>query len=323
MSITRQALPLTAALCLVATLNGQSCSNSLTTTFANNNACRGNMFDVVATNPAGIVVQGLDLNLGAGTWNVEVHAVTGGGSLVGNASNAGAWTLLGTGTAVSNGPGVASVLNLALNVLVPSGTTQGFYVRVTVDTGGLMLYTNGNGQGSLMATNSDLNILEGTGQCSSNSTPFPNPITPRRWNGTVHYGLPGVVPSYQVNQPQANLDIDGIQGNACTPAIVNKNAFTCNPPIPATGTLNFSSNVAGGTFARRIQPKFLVRLPSNQVALRRSEIYILEVRSGSCSRVLRSSAHDKIVIKTGQNIRLNSFQIIRTTITFSLHQNET
>ena len=156
-----------------------ACSQSLTTTFANNNGQSGNMFDITALND--VTVNDFDCNLDSGSWTVEVYVVTGGGGWSGNQTTASAWTLIGTASVVGAGPGLPTPLGLSLGYTVAAGATQGFYV--TCSNGRGMNYTNGTGVGNVAAADANCQIHEGLGK----SYPFGATFMPRIWNGTLHY----------------------------------------------------------------------------------------------------------------------------------------
>ena len=157
---------------------------ALTTTFASNNNQSGNMFDIVAA--ADVTITGLDLNLAAGTWDIEVYAVTGGGSHVGVENLPGAWTLMATVPGlVSNGADVPTPLSVNPAIQVPIGGTRGIYVTCTSGTG--MRYTSGLAAplGAVVAADATVQILMGRGVVY----PFGTTFTPRLWNGTLYYSL--------------------------------------------------------------------------------------------------------------------------------------
>jgi len=167
------------ALMLAACSGMLAAQSTLTTTFAGNNAHNGNMFDVVATNPAGVTVRYLDLNLTPGTWDIEVYTRPGG--YLPPAPPA-TWTLIASQPGLaSNGTGVATRLPTCLDTFVPSGARQAFYVTIT--NGGFMNYTTGIQSGALFAANADLQFFEGAGVVY----PFATLFTPRVWNGNIYY----------------------------------------------------------------------------------------------------------------------------------------
>jgi len=186
------------------------------------NGQAGNMFDIKAVNATGVTIRGFDVNVDpVGPMDIDVYIVTGGGPFAGNETNPLAWTLIGTATGVlSNGTDVPTPVPLVIDVPIPPGATQGFYVTVT---GGLtsMNYTNGTTQGALFASNTDLEFQEGIG----NAWPFGGFFTPRVWNGNIHYSILGAPLFWQTNQPEASLTIDGNLTNGCAPVVVSKTAI--------------------------------------------------------------------------------------------------
>jgi hypothetical protein len=178
----------TLALVLMCGLASAQCTNSLTTTFAGGNGCSGNFFDVQATK--NITVCSFDVHVGGTAQLIEVYAVTGGGPYGPVSGNPAAWTLLGsaTVTGVLNTP---TPLNLSLNYLIPSGTTQGFVIRDATSTS--IDYTNGTTLGDPYASNADLTIFEGQYTCTVGAT-FPVLTSlVRVFNGTIHYSAPNVL----------------------------------------------------------------------------------------------------------------------------------
>jgi len=152
----------------------------LTTTFAGGNGQNGNMFDVV-TKANALTVTGLDLNLIAGTYTVEVYKKN--GTWVGSENNAGAWTLIDSAALTSNGtPTFFDLADFNLGAL----STSGLYITTTSPVGvGLMRYTNGTAVGNVYSQNADLQILEGAGKTYA----FADTFTPRIWNGSIQYQI--------------------------------------------------------------------------------------------------------------------------------------
>tara|TARA_R110002072_G_scaffold136285_1_gene278571 strand:- start:9465 stop:11051 length:1587 start_codon:yes stop_codon:yes gene_type:complete len=156
----------------------------LTTTFASNNGQSGNMFDIVATNAAGITVKSFDVNIDAGSWDLEVWTLPSGTPYLPDVNNAAAWTMVGSvAGVVSNGLNVATPLPICVNTFVPAATTQAFYVTVTNGTS--MNYTNGTTTGALYTSNADLEFYEGSGL----AYPFNANFNPRIWNGNINYDI--------------------------------------------------------------------------------------------------------------------------------------
>jgi hypothetical protein len=117
--------------------------------------------------------------------------VTAGTSYVGNETNPGAWTLLGSAAnVVGAGAGVPTPVPLTLNVPINPSQVQGFYVTATTGT---LAYTNGTSLGAVFAQNQDIQFLEGIGK----AYPFGGAFTPRVWNGRIHY-VPGSGGSFAI-----------------------------------------------------------------------------------------------------------------------------
>ena len=134
------------------------------------------MFDITATNALsvnGITVYTED----AGTPVVEVFFKT--GTFVGSEANAGAWTSLGTTTALTAGD--ASYIALSSSISVAPGQTIGLYVTRTDANN--VFYTNGTGVGNVVAMDDNLTIKEGKGV----SYPFGAVNNNRILNTVVHY----------------------------------------------------------------------------------------------------------------------------------------
>ena len=150
---------------------------TITTTFGAGNNFNGNMFDVNVLQD--ITVNSFDVNSEAATLNYEVYYKT--GTWVGFEATPAAWTLIGTATGiVGNGSGIATPLNLSLNLNLTAGQTYAFYIT---NTSGTMYYTDGTAVGNIYTSNADIEIEEGWG----GGYPFGAPNTPRIWNGTIHY----------------------------------------------------------------------------------------------------------------------------------------
>jgi len=170
---------LLATLALAATAAAQS---PLTTTFAGGNGQDGNMFDLVAIDPAGVTVDYFDVNLDAGTWDMEVYVLTTPGNYLPSVNTAADWTLVGSATGVvSNGPNVPTPLPISVCEYIPQGGTQAFYVTCTGGFG--INYTNGVTTGALFSATSELEFYEGAGL----QYPFTANFNPRNFNGNIYY----------------------------------------------------------------------------------------------------------------------------------------
>ena len=156
-------------------------AQSLTTTFQGGNGQSGNMFDIKAL--VGLTVDSFDVNLDAGTWDLEVYALPANTPYLPDVNNAAAWgaPLAQVFGVVSNGANVATPLNLTLGLPVAPGNIQAFYVTVTNGTS--INYTNGSVTGSLYASNAEMEFYEGSGLAYAFSANF----NPRIFNGTIYY----------------------------------------------------------------------------------------------------------------------------------------
>ncbi len=207
------------------TLNGSasasgSATGDLSTTFAGGNGQNGNMFDISVLQ--NVTITDFDVNSYSGTGNFEVYYKS--GSYVGSETNSAAWTLLATATnVVSNGSGVATPLNLGLNLNLTAGQTYSFYITGTNQS---VNYTNGTLVGNVYAANTELIIYEGVGK----SYPFGSTYSPRIWNGTIHY----------------TTGTSGTPSIAWTPSATLSNATILNPnatpSLTTTYTLTATSN---------------------------------------------------------------------------------
>lgn len=153
---------------------------SLAASSAAGNSNAGIMFDVTALNNAKI--KGFEVNLVSGPANFEVYYKT--GTHVGFETNSAAWTLAGSSTGIAIGNPVNIGVNL--NIDIVAGQTLAFYVTSTL-AGNSIAYSNGNAIGTVTASNSYLELKEGTGK----AYPFGGSNTPRVFNGSLIFE-PGV-----------------------------------------------------------------------------------------------------------------------------------
>lgn len=174
-----------AALALATGLAAQS---TLTTTFQSNNGADGSMFDIRSIHP--LRIDGFDLNLDAGSWDVEIYTTMSGGSHVGLEQDPTGWQLIAAAADVTSA-GVDQPTSLpfqtSLNIPIPCGSQRGFYV--TVKAGAGMNYTIVPGMvvGDVHASNDHLEVLAGVGVDYLNTTVYGLPLSSRVFNGNVHY----------------------------------------------------------------------------------------------------------------------------------------
>lgn len=151
---------------------------SITTTFVDNNAFAGNMFDVTANRT--LTITAFDVHLSAGTDDVYVYYKP--GTYVGFETDSSAWTLLGMDNVTSLGAGSPTRADIG-GLTIPAGETYALYVGVAYN-GVSMLYTNGNN----IYSNADITLTLGIGR---GNPAFSGQIfSPRTWNGTIYYDDP-------------------------------------------------------------------------------------------------------------------------------------
>jgi hypothetical protein len=194
-------------------------TGDLSTTYVNGNggATGGAIyFDVTAIE--NISLTALDLHTEeTGAFTVEVYAITG-GTYIGNETNAGAWTLVATGTGESNGFGVPSTATLGAAVDLAAGTTYGMALVLDIDHG--HEYTNGDGTNQNYA-NDQIAFAGG----SATNQPFTGTVfNPRVFNGGFHY-------EYLGTTDVENFDFDcsylGINDIEVTVTDSSGNVSTC------------------------------------------------------------------------------------------------
>ncbi|MCB9235788.1 MAG: T9SS type A sorting domain-containing protein [Bacteroidia bacterium] len=154
--------------------------SNLVCPYNTNNGQRGCMFDIFATNS--VTIHCFDANLYSGTTaNYEIYYHP--GTFVGTENNAGAWTLLGSTTALTSaGNNLPTAIPITFNVTIPAGQRAAFYI--TNDFGGGTSYTDGAAVGNFLAGDANITAFEGVGK----SYPFGLTFTVRKFNGTIHYG---------------------------------------------------------------------------------------------------------------------------------------
>jgi len=158
------------------------CPSFQTLTTAGNGQ-NGTMFDIVNLSAAPRTILSFDQCFFNGTSdNIEIYTKTGTSS--GFELNSAAWTLVGSATGVPHG--VAPTLDplpIAVNVTIPAGATQAFYVTTT---GGTVAYTTGAAQfGTVIGTDGILEVRARTGMVYPFAGTFGLPTDGRLWNGRV------------------------------------------------------------------------------------------------------------------------------------------
>jgi len=153
------------------------------------NGQKGTTFEVVnlsATTPINITSFDQAF-LAAGTADMEVYTLA--GPCAGLELTAGAWTLVGSAAGVVHGlsPQLDPV-PIPINITVPPGGTQSFYITCTNATGSNAYYTSGvNQYGVQYASNADVALVGRTGNSYPFGSGFGLPTAGRLWNGQVNY----------------------------------------------------------------------------------------------------------------------------------------
>jgi hypothetical protein len=165
----------------------------LVTTFASNNGFAGNMFDLLAANPSGLVVRGWRVNLGdivpqSAPINVSIYWRN--GSHVGFTDSPLGWNLLGTVGVLSWGTNQATPIPLG-GLFLPPNQTIGVYVFLTdytqqppIANVPLLNYTS-IPPASPVYSNASLQLSGGVGK---GAPPFTGPtFSNRMWNGGIRF----------------------------------------------------------------------------------------------------------------------------------------
>jgi hypothetical protein len=157
-------------------LDCQCMTSTLMTPFNSNNGLDGNMFDVVAM--ANIEIQGFDINID-GTCTVEIWYRP--GTHVGFEMSSAGWTQAAVVPGVvSQGANVPTPVPTTVSIQIPQGQTYGLYLTCAP---GSFNYTNGTMLGAVLAQNSHMQVLQGSGR----TYPFGSGFAPRNFNGIIHY----------------------------------------------------------------------------------------------------------------------------------------
>ncbi len=186
----------------------------------------GIMFDVVNVSAEPIHVTGLDQVMAyAGTTAMHVHTKV--GTWNGSQLNAAAWTLVGTNPAwVHPGGNVLTPLDIPMDVVIPAGATQGFYVGGTY-TGltDLLAFRHGTNQlGLPQASDGTIEIRTGIVVYYPFALAVGLPTDGKLWRGTVHYckaasntivgtGCGGAYHSFYTNHANATVASAALSGN--------------------------------------------------------------------------------------------------------------
>jgi subtilisin-like proprotein convertase family protein len=181
-------------------------SGDLTTLFAGGNGGSPGgaiYFDVTAVEDVSLTA--LDMHTGeTGAFTVEVYAIPD-GTYIGNENNAGAWTLIATGSGDAQGAGTPSLATLDAAVSLTAGTTYGMALVLDADHG--HDYTNGDGTNQNYAT-PELAFAGG----SATNTPFSGTVfNPRVFNGRFYYDYIGVTAAENFDFDCSYLGVNNIE----------------------------------------------------------------------------------------------------------------
>lgn len=162
--------------------------NTVTASLAGGNGQNGTMFDIANVSATPITISAFEQVFGV-TANVTVEIYTKVGTWSGSESTPAAWTLVGSSpVAAVLGPTLTPI-PLAVNVTVPAGATQGFYITTTNST---CTYTTGVNQiNTVIGSDANINVLAGPGKVYPFAGSFGLPTAGRLWNGRVIYSAGG------------------------------------------------------------------------------------------------------------------------------------
>ena len=155
------------------------------TTFTSDNGSSGNMFDVTNLSSQPIMLTGyFEGNFDTGeSGEVQVWYRT--GSYAGYETESSGWSLLGTDQMTSLGDDTPTPYDVGSTLTIAPGQTIGMFVYC----GLAVNYTNG----ANVYDDGVIQITTGAGKGSSSATPpvSGGTYSPRTWNGTIEYVLPG------------------------------------------------------------------------------------------------------------------------------------
>jgi len=161
-------------------------SITITSPPINNNGQDGNMFDVTATNTIRIkYFEGNIANTPNPTTQYYIYYKV--GTHVGFETNAAAWTMIaGPLNFNPNAPNSYTRIPFEINLIIPAGQTYAFYLSNTSAISNNNRYHNGTATGTVLVSNPDLTVYEGTG----GAYPFGTFFNARPWEGNIIYDYP-------------------------------------------------------------------------------------------------------------------------------------
>jgi hypothetical protein len=174
---------------------------TLTSPFSGTNGDEGNMFDVVAAQT--LTITRFDTNTNV-VGDTEYEIWTKPGTYVGFEGTASAWTLVGTASFATLGPGMYTPIPIPVDITIQAGQRQAFYLTHKSLNN---RYHNGTQVGAVLVSTPELTLYEGAG-VNYAMTGFAGINTPRAWEGRIHYHTGG---GGTLATPLAGTDVaDGI-----------------------------------------------------------------------------------------------------------------
>jgi hypothetical protein len=158
--------------------------NSLPTTGALTGFAKGTMFDVVPPLIAQTIGSFDQVFASNGVSDVEIYTKT--GTWQGFETNPGAWSLLG-GTTVAHSYGQLVPIPIPVNVTVPTGATQAFYITVTDSTPGVVGTTQCINQlGNLVISSLAVGVTVGVAKDYPFAATVGLPVNGEAWCGHIN-----------------------------------------------------------------------------------------------------------------------------------------
>jgi hypothetical protein len=173
------------ALCLQATgASATTLQTPFTAQLPGGNSNHGEVFQIGALNALTITDFGINApNDGVPDEYASVAIYEDVGAVNAATSGSGIWTQIASGGSfTSSGFDVPTELPVALNVPIAAGSTDTFLIMVSGPFDYALDYSNGGSVGDVMASNTDLNILQGWGEASDFTA-----YDPREANVSVDY----------------------------------------------------------------------------------------------------------------------------------------
>ncbi|MCA3010395.1 MAG: hypothetical protein INH34_18630 [Phycisphaerales bacterium] len=160
---------------------------SVTTTTVAGNGQNGTMFDIVNTSTTAISIGSFDQCFFSAGTSAFIEIYTKPGTWNGFENAPSSWTLVGSTTNFAHGIApTLDVLPIPVNVTIPAGATQGFYITGDVNT--TVAYTSGVNQlGTVIGSDAALQVTGGVGKSYPFAATFGLPTAGRLWNGRVNY----------------------------------------------------------------------------------------------------------------------------------------